>query len=111
MSSVSLRLGMSDHDVVRRLRDIAGVGTLSGPYVQSKYPNGKPILFWCLSNFYDICDFMDQIQEHLGERRRARWQEVKELYLAAPVKRKSSATSKRARESTRGSRGGETLVV
>lgn len=94
-----LSLAMSDEDVVRRFQRAVGGGTVTGPYRQTKYPNGKPMFMWRLSNYQDASELMALFIEHFGVRRQARWAEVQEKYRASTKKRRPQA--KRTRESRR----------
>lgn len=83
-----LQVSMTDEDVVRRLGEAFGVGTVSGPYTYGSMKNGescKPQWAWQVTGPKAV-DLLIQMYPLLGERRRARAVEVIRIHDAnAPV--------------------------
>lgn len=65
---IAIRLGMTDQDVVLRVRDVFGVGTLRGP-ISQKNPKHKPFFTWQVSNKKDIDFVCRAILPYMGLRR------------------------------------------
>ena len=83
-----LTVVMADEDVITRLYNITGVGTVSGPY---NYTGGKPQFKWHISELDDIEYIISQIWEWLGERRK---QQIVNVFNRAGIKSKNENTSK-----------------
>jgi hypothetical protein len=70
-------VGSTDPDVLVRLQEVTGLGTIYGPYrVQNRFPNGKPIQYWTVSKQADAAALMMTLYPLMGERRKARIEEV-----------------------------------
>jgi hypothetical protein len=69
-----LRVSSTDRDVLDHLVSIAG-GGYTGPYHMDN-PRHKPIWLWSLNRQNDVLKVMSHFYPYLGERRRARWDEV-----------------------------------
>lgn len=67
--SVQIELRSTDEDVVRRVLEIAGVGTVTGPYVQNGH---KPAWNWKAGSACDVAWVLDRLIPMLGLRRQAR---------------------------------------
>jgi hypothetical protein len=69
------QIGMTDEDVIDRLRDILG-GTVYGPYkYDSEDFNRKPQWRWSVQTFNDFERVARLLYPWLGERRRSRLHE------------------------------------
>ena len=69
-----VQLTMTDEDVVKRARQIAGVGTLHGPYDNG--PGRKPRYMWCVQKKVDSVGLMMTLYPMMGLRRQARIREI-----------------------------------
>lgn len=67
-------LSMTDEDVVRRAHEIAGVGQVNGPYMHHR--GTKPYWQWGIQRRAHVIQFMQMIYPYLGDRRRAKVDEV-----------------------------------
>jgi hypothetical protein len=79
-----LHVDMTDEDILRRVMAIFG-GNVTGPYARGK---NKPIYSWRLSGIKPVQEILDLMWPLLGERRRARAEEMLAQYHAAPVYRR-----------------------
>lgn len=77
VSQVHVYVKMTDEDVVRRLRDVTGLGNVTGPNV-SNYPNSKPFWVWCVSEGRQVADLLWRTHDFFGARRGARAAEAME---------------------------------
>ena len=103
--TMRLSVGSTDLDVLERVQQATGVGTISGPYKgqgKSTPEHYKPMYGWYLSNHQDQLDLWEKIRPMMSARRSARFDELCAMYDAAPRKRRPD--SKRTRPSTRGGR-------
>jgi hypothetical protein len=66
---------LTDLDVLERLRALTGVGNIAGPVVREN-PNHKPIWQWKVSKNKESITLMRAVYPWMGERRRARIDEV-----------------------------------
>jgi LAGLIDADG DNA endonuclease family protein len=66
---------MTDLDVLERLQQLTGVGRISGPTIR-KNPNHKPLWHWVVSKNKESITLMKELYPLMGERRRARIDEV-----------------------------------
>jgi len=73
-SRTRLQVGMADEDVVRRLAEASGMGTVSGPH-KSFGPKGtdyQPRWRWSVARQSEVYALLAALWPWLGERRRAR---------------------------------------
>jgi hypothetical protein len=63
--------GMTDEDVICRLREVTGVGRVTGPYLNKQEPDYKPKWIWQVSRNDDALNLMLILQPHMGQRRQA----------------------------------------
>jgi hypothetical protein len=75
-NAVQLRLGMTDHDVVRRFGAIMGVGRFQ--LYAPRSTREKPILVWYLYRASDVARVLESLVEYFGVRRTAKALEVME---------------------------------
>jgi hypothetical protein len=66
---------MTDLDVLQRLQEITGIGHINGP-TPRKDPRHKPIWHWVASKNKESIILMRAVYPLMGERRRARIDEV-----------------------------------
>lgn len=69
-NSVCLVVVMTDEDVVRRCREVTGIGTLLGPYVVSG--KRKPQWTWRVGRAEDVEPLLQAMHPWFGVRRRCR---------------------------------------
>jgi hypothetical protein len=67
---------MTDRDVLDRLRNVTGMGSVAGPY----HRGGKPIFYWKVSRGVDALTLMLEVLPHMGERRSGRIQALLEQF-------------------------------
>lgn len=79
-----IRVVMSDRDVVARLAAVFGVGKVH-PYRNLKGLGTKPLFRWEVSARADVRMVADAIYLWMGERRRARLDELRALDAAYPL--------------------------
>lgn len=94
-SLLRIRLSSTDLDVLQRFHAAVGVGYILGPYKPngSKTPEGRKLIYnWETNRLPEIAEVLDAFRPFLGERRKARMDEVFALYRAAPIKRHSQWT-------------------
>src|SRR4051812_4937534 len=74
----TIRLQMTDFDVVRRAFAVAGMGSINGPY----FPEAprKPVLMWSIANEGHAVALVAAMWPWLGERRRERAAELIEVW-------------------------------
>lgn len=65
--------GSTDQDVVERLQRYTGIGQITGPY--SREPH-KTVWYWTVTNRRDAVALMEAMYPYMGERRRAKIDEV-----------------------------------
>lgn len=70
----TLKINMTDEDVIRRISDVTGYRSLYGPH-QPK-GNRKPYWAWECQNRQEVVRILTAIRSHLGQRRRAKADEV-----------------------------------
>ena len=66
---------MTDLDVLQRLQQLTGIGHINGP-TPRKDPRHKPIWHWVASRNKESITLMTAVYPLMGERRRARIDEV-----------------------------------
>jgi hypothetical protein len=78
---VQLRIecNMTDEDVIRKLHDWAGVGTVGGPYTARTQAGTKPYWRFFVNRKADAEALTRVLYPHLGLRRQARIREVFEI--------------------------------
>lgn len=69
-NGVTLMLSMTDGDVVRRIREVTGVGTVIGPI--EKGGVRKPVWYWSAGKKGEVLRLLIAMAPLLGERRRER---------------------------------------
>lgn len=69
-----LVVSMSDKDVVRRLHQFTGCGSIL--IVQPKYPQAKTQYRWQVGRSEDVIDIITAIRPYMGKRRKAKIDEV-----------------------------------
>ena len=81
------RLGMTDRDVVERFAAIVGFGTvrLRANQKEAKYGPRKPVWEWYTQRRDMTRQLIEMFWPYLGERRRAKAQEVLDLGEATPA--------------------------
>jgi DNA-binding Lrp family transcriptional regulator len=67
--------GMTDRDVLERLRKVTGVGVLERVRAR-KDPRHKPIWQWIVSRNQEAIELMVAVYPHMGTRRQAKIREV-----------------------------------
>lgn len=78
-SAASIRVGMTDLDVIERLREWSGVGTI---FTEKNRPDGrKPLWRWTVAKQKDVLDLFDAIEPYLLSRRGSRLREVRTLLV------------------------------
>lgn len=73
---------MTDQDVIRKCRDIMGVGTVSGPHLLA---SGKPAWTWSVSRQADVASLLMTVYPLLGVRRQERIREVLAVWRDRPL--------------------------
>jgi len=68
-----ISLASTDKDVIDKFCSIIGVGDVKGPRL---IENRKPIYYWEVQNFRDCMYVLGQIYDLLGERRKAKADEM-----------------------------------
>ena len=63
------RVAMSDQDVIRRLHEVAGIGTMYGPHYRQDRPGNKPMWEWRVGRQEDVVNLCALLISHMGERR------------------------------------------
>ena len=79
-----LRISMTDRDVLDRFCTAVTAGSVSGPYAGngSKTPTGrKPMYVWQANGIVDVSRILDAFWPYLGERRRAKANEITFRYF------------------------------
>jgi hypothetical protein len=66
---------MTDLDILQRLQSLTGVGNINGPTIR-KNPRHKPLWHWVVSRHKESITLMRAVYPWMGERRRARIDEV-----------------------------------
>lgn len=79
---IQARLGMTDRDVVERFAAIVGMGNIYAAGAPQK-AHWKPTYTWCVYEAEKVRDLIALFMPYLGERRRAKAEEV--LRLGADV--------------------------
>lgn len=81
---VTVRVKMTDEDVITKLGKITGVGNVR----PVKVPLGrKPAYIWTLQARIDTLNFLESILPHLGERRREKTLEALKILDKIPYSR------------------------
>ena len=75
---VSVVLTMTDADVVYKFANIMGFGKVKGPY-QPQPTSRKVRWVWEVQNFRECVKAIDLLYPYLGERRKAKADEFKEI--------------------------------
>lgn len=75
-SSVQVQVRMSDEDIVRRLKDVTGLGHVTGPY--GGIGRNKPLWCWHVGAKRDVARLLLAVCPLLGARRRERVAEATE---------------------------------
>ena len=65
----TVQVGMIDEDVIRRCRDVSGMGLVRGPY-QSPAVNRRPMWFWSVGTRSEARALMELVRPLMGDRRR-----------------------------------------
>jgi hypothetical protein len=80
------RVGASstDQDVIERLPEYSGAGQITGPYPRK--PPQKTVWYWTVTNRDDAIALMQEMYPYMGERRRARIDEVLDFVGRQPRK-------------------------
>jgi hypothetical protein len=88
---LTLRLGMTDRDVIDRFQTAVGVGMVYGPYTARTRPNQKPTYHWCVGDIEQIQGVLRSFWPWLGDRRRARAAlAIAQYYESDQVKRRTT---------------------
>jgi hypothetical protein len=82
-SNSRLILNMTDEDVIRKLRRIAGVGAVYGPRKIAK-PHHKPIFCWKVTNRLDVYALLAAIYPFMGVRRASTIEAALRLHASKP---------------------------
>lgn len=81
---ITLRVVMTDKDIIERLCAITGVGHVYGPYVSKNLKKDgtsrKPSYQWAITKQPDVIEVIDALNEWFGERRQAKVTEIKSYY-------------------------------
>lgn len=70
-NAVALTVFMTDLDVLERCREVAGVGSVRGPYGDGR-PNRKPIYKWSVNKADHVREVLGAIRPFMGQRRAER---------------------------------------
>lgn len=84
--NTSLRVNMTDEDVIRRLQTVTGKGRVTGPYTKSN-PKHKPWWCWSVNRADDLADIVTAIGPWMGSRRAARLAEFRAIFAIKKVRR------------------------
>jgi intein/homing endonuclease len=71
-NSTSMAIFMTDRDVLERIHEITGTGSVRGPYYDKRGSNRKPIYKWATNKHADVVRLLLAIYPLMGERRRSR---------------------------------------
>lgn len=81
---ITLRVVMTDLDVITRLHELTGIGNIFGPYVSKELKKDgtprKASYHWAVTKQPDILSLGELIYPWLGERRKEKYLEVKSYY-------------------------------
>jgi hypothetical protein len=81
---ITLRVVMTDLDVIKRLHTTTGIGNLYGPYVSKQLKqdgtNRKSSYHWAITTQSDVVALGNALYPWLGERRKAKFLEIKAFY-------------------------------
>jgi hypothetical protein len=83
LHSLSIRVLMSDEDVVRRCLTVSGVGFFQGPYFPRNSAH-KPVWAWQVGSRGDAVALMGMLRPLMGERRRSQIDECLAIHEAYP---------------------------
>jgi hypothetical protein len=64
-----VKVKMTDEDVIRRCREVSGVGTVNGPHYAGDY---KPSWVWVVQKHTDAAGLMMTLYSLMGDRRKAK---------------------------------------
>lgn len=83
-NQITMRIVMTDLDVVERIHTIIGFGNIYGPYVSSQPKKDgtsrKPSYHWAITKQADVILVGEALFPWFGERRKARFLEMKSYY-------------------------------
>jgi hypothetical protein len=83
-NQITLRIVMTDLDVIERLHTLTGVGNLYGPYTSKQLKQDgtkrKSSYHWAITTQSDVIALGNALYPWLGERRKAKFLEVKKYY-------------------------------
>lgn len=82
-----LSVRMTDRDIVLRFHDAVGLGRFTGPYANTGGDPEKQLWCWQTTTIKDTYPVLELLLPYLGERRKARAEEVIQLYYDNPRKR------------------------
>lgn len=85
----TVRMGMTDKDVVDRMHQTIGLGTIRGPYINTSGHNKKPMYFWCVNSSPQSYAVLVAMWPWLGERRRQRAAEAIRMFHTTKVHSKN----------------------
>lgn len=74
---LSIKVKMTDDDVIERLLDITGIGYINGPYNNGGH---KPVYVWSVTNQRDAAALMMTVYSIMGGRRQRKIQELIEIW-------------------------------
>lgn len=81
---VTLRVVMTDLDVIERLHAYTGIGHIYGPYISKNLKKDgtsrKPAYHWAVTSQEDVIELGEAMFAWLGERRKLKFLEVKAYY-------------------------------
>jgi hypothetical protein len=81
---ITLRVVMTDLDIITRLHKYTGLGNIYGPYTSSQLKKDgtlrKVSYHWAITKQPDVIAFGDVLRPWLGERRLQKFEEIKEYY-------------------------------
>lgn len=92
-TKVRLRIQMTDEDIVRRVHELTGVGTLTS-VVRDDKPHWKEQWCWSCHKEGDVRAMIAILEPWLGERRRAKARECLDALDSRPPKAKSGPKRK-----------------
>lgn len=87
-TGVSVKVAMTDEDVVRRLHEVTGVGLLGGPFWSNN--STKPVWRWDLHRGEDVARILLAIYPLMGVRRGARIAEAADRLASRFLRHKAS---------------------
>ena len=81
--SLAVSVSMSDKDVIERVQQVVGAGTIS--YVPPRKEGWKPLWRWGLSRRAEVIQLVTELRPWMGERRGARIDEMIQFNKDNPV--------------------------